>query len=72
MLFYYDRIFKDTVEHKINYTTLTGTNAEPRYNLLGVADSDYAPIKLIQIANPNIGDTPHLRKQSIAIFSVNN
>jgi hypothetical protein len=67
MLFYYDRIFKDTVEHKIDYTNLTGTNAEPRYNLLDV--TNYAPIKLIQIANPNIGDTPHLRKQSMDIFS---
>ena len=61
MLIYYDKIFKDTAEHKINYST---PNVMA---LLKESNKGISPISLIHIANN--GSEAILRIQTTNIFS---
>ena len=49
MLIYYDKIFKDTAEHKINYSS-ADVGA-----LIGISANDISPISLVHIANDRAG-----------------
>ena len=57
MLIYYDKIFKDTAEHKINYCTpsimalLKVNNEDESIEIINNEDNLLSPISLVQIAN---------------------
>ena len=62
MLIYYDKIFKDTAEHKINYST-------PNFMaLLKESNKGISPISLVHIANDE-NNNAILRTQTTDIFS---
>ena len=62
MLIYYDKIFKDTAEHKIDYST---PNVMA---LLKESNKGISPISLVHIANDE-SNNAILRTQTTDIFS---
>lgn len=62
MIIYYDKIFKDTAEHKINYQETDDTG-----NMTLIGATEISPISLIHIAND--GAKAILRTQTTDIFS---